>query len=400
MDIYDRIIYLCKKYKTAGEYSVYDLVKNDIYNEYGKLYSVDSIRGISRRYREKNNLDEMFTPKDSVKQNEKQLDEKNILESNGYDSDKFTLVSARQSKWSNGKNNTSMRITVKPKNEFKWTQEIIDKILDGICIEPNKDVYVQSNYEKNGKALILPIVDLHYAMYANNNSTDNIYNDWLANDIFNYVIDDILLRTKNYKFEKIYFTIGNDIINCDNRQGTTTKGTPQSNTIEVEDAVIKVTNMLMKAIDRLKKITDVDVIHINGNHDYIVSFGIANALRARYIDDHHVNVDCSYIDRKYRVFGKTLIGFAHNINTQKVNDIVQSDARKLIADTTRTIYLLAHLHHEECIDIGGTDVRRLPTVSGKSRWTYEKGYNSIRKCQSFILDSEFGITDILYTIIK
>lgn len=420
-EINNRIITLCKMAKENNEPNFYKSIAKTISNEFGVLYTPESIRGISRRYREIYELDENFKPinpdssvtvqinadnttvseRKIVFKKDEPINSESLLEKHGYNKDKFVLVNARNSKWSMNGNTEcySSRITVKPKQEFVWSQDTIDKIFENIKVPKCLDKYNQTNYEKNGKALVLPIVDLHYALKATSEACDSRYNEKTAKSSFLYVVMDVLDRIKDKKFEKIFFTIGNDMLNCDNKSGTTTKGTPQDNCIDVEKAIIEVSDMLIYAIDLLKKVSDVDVIHVPSNHDYIVSFGIANAMRLRYVEDEHVSVDCSYIERKYRKFGNTLMGFAHDIKTSNVNDIVNQDVRHLISDTTATVYFLAHLHHEECVDVHGTDVRRLPTISANSRWAYNNGYKSVRKCQSFIIDSEYGITDVIYSII-
>ena len=45
-------------------------------------------------------------------------------------------------------------------------------------------------------------------------------------------------------------------------------------------------------------------------------------------------------------------------------------------------------------------IQRLPTISAKSKWTNDKGFNSKRQCKSFIYDIDDGLTDVLYTPIK
>lgn len=414
-----RIIQLCKEYKAMNSKNFYSNIASTIADEFGVLYSTEHIRGISKRYRRENGLDENFTPftnKEtvyygdntervsnktiSIKRGEVFTEER-LLTLHGYDPDKFVLTNAKNTFWTvdGDRECYSSRITVKPKTEFVWTQETIDKILDGLNIPVAPIGYEQDGYSENGKALVLPIADLHYAMRASSSATDDRYNRNVASGRYYHVLEDVLARVYDRKFEKIFFVIGNDFLNSDNRAGTTTKGTPQDNDGDIESAIIEATDMVIRAVDILRRKAPVDVIHIPANHDNIVSFGIANAVRARYANDENVYVDCGYRERKYRKFGNTLLGFAHDIKVQNVNDIVSRDAREYISDTTNTVYFLAHLHHEECMDVYGTDVRRLPTVSSTSRWAYEKGYYARKKCQSFIIDEEKGITDVIYTVI-
>ena len=43
------------------------------------------------------------------------------------------------------------------------------------------------------------------------------------------MLNDVVERTMHERFEKVLF-VGNDFVNADNINGTTTKGTPQDNT--------------------------------------------------------------------------------------------------------------------------------------------------------------------------
>lgn len=408
----DRIIELCMTAKQNKENDFYEKIANEILDEYGILYSKESIRGISKRYRLKHGLDENFNPISdecpcvqtsntvNISDYTQPFTEEELLEIHGYDSEKFTIVNSKSSVWTgaDGKELSSSRITVKPKDSFVWTQETIDKIIDGLNVPPDLSKYEHTSYDKNGLALVLPIADFHFGLRSSFEATNGTYNKAVARQKFLHIIDDVINRVSGRKISKIFFIIGNDFLNCDNKAGTTTKGTPQDNDGDIESSIIEATDMLIWAIDKIKILSPVDVIHIPSNHDYMVSFGIANALRARYMYDDNIDIDCGFKERKYRKFGNMLLGFAHDIKVQDVNNIVATDARELMSDTTNTIYFLAHLHHEECVDVHGTDVRRLPTISANSRWAYNNGYSSVNRCQSFLISGEFGITDILYTM--
>lgn len=401
-DIKNKIVSMYLKKKYNGEKNIYKKISNTVKEIYDVDISSEGIRSIVRRA----SVDGVDISHEDNDINHKiSLTGKNdILKSYGYDPDNFELVRMTDSEWNKGsKNGTlkSSKIIVKPKYDFQWNTDFIERLFDSISPSklPNRHVQ-KSNFTNNGKALILPIADLHYGLLASRLTSKEEYNTNITDYIYSSILNDIMSRTKDMKFEKIFFTMGSDMINCDNKSGTTTKGTPQSNDGDIEKFIINVTNMLHNTIELLRSYSNVEVIYISGNHDSLSSFGIANALRMLYKNCEDVSVDFRPVERKYKQFGKTLIGFSHNLDIKYVNDIVQSEARHLLSSTNNTLYLLQHLHHEIALDKSGTDVRVLPTISPLSRWGYEKGYNSVRKCQSFILDEEFGITDILYSYVK
>ena len=62
MDLRSRIIQLCTEMKKSGEQSFYNEVAKIVNKEYGTDMTGESIRGVCRRYRKQNNLDDGFNP--------------------------------------------------------------------------------------------------------------------------------------------------------------------------------------------------------------------------------------------------------------------------------------------------------------------------------------------------
>ena len=62
MDLRSRIIQLCTEMKQSGEQSFYNEVAKIVNKEYDTDMTGESIRGVCRRYRKQNNLDDGFNP--------------------------------------------------------------------------------------------------------------------------------------------------------------------------------------------------------------------------------------------------------------------------------------------------------------------------------------------------
>ncbi|MFA6832589.1 MAG: hypothetical protein WCR36_10045 [Bacteroidaceae bacterium] len=325
-----------------------------------------------------------------------------LLRLHNYDPRYFELVSAKNSKWNSGsKILYSSKITVKPiKNSIleidisNW----FDK-LDRKYSVPS--VKISNDYLTGDKMLLLDISDLHMNLQASMLTTGNEYNCDIAEKLFFYVIYDVIGRTQSYKFNKIIFTIGGDMLNADNLQNTTTKGTPQTCDVHLYDAYERVCNMTVKAIDILKDIAPVDVIHIAGNHDEVTGYKFAKYIEAWFRNDCRVNIDASPLPRKYVVFGNTLFVFAHDGDMKKLPKLIADEARDVWSSVNFTEVFLQHLHTEQILlEENNMRIQRLPTISAKSKWTVDSGYNSKRQCKSFIYDKEDGLTDVLYTPVK
>lgn len=398
--LYKEIIELCIKGKKEGWTNLYSKIADILNEEYGKEFSSEYIRGVSRRFRKRNGLDENFEESlvDCIIENK---DEKSILQEHGFDPNKFSVVNVRQSKWTDiqGNDRISSRLTVKPTENAIYNEEFVKKLFDNIKIDENFETYQFTQYSEDGYILVVPIADFHYMRYSSSDVTNKDYDREIARSRYYKVVLDILERTKDIKIKKIFLVVGNDMLNVDTVTGTTTKGTQQEIDGNIESAIIEVTNIIVNTIEKFKKIAPVEVVYIPSNHDYLTFFGIMNAIRIRYERDSNIFVDYSPRERKYKFESSCLMGFAHDIKADNVNNILVEEASEYLSKSRCRIYFLAHLHHEFANDISGTDVRRLPTIASPSRWEYKKGYSSIERCQSFLIDPNYGIRDIIYSYI-
>jgi hypothetical protein len=330
-----------------------------------------------------------------------------VLKAHGFDNKSWELVSAKNNIWNvyskqDGISTLySSKITVKP-IALDITSELVEEWFNKLDRKYSiPKINVTTDYLTGDKLLLLDISDLHLNLQASMFTTGNEYNCDIAEKLFFYVINDVLSRTSTYKFNKLIFTIGGDMINGDNLAGTTTRGTPQSSELHLFDAYERLCGMTVKAIDMLKEIAPIDVVYVAGNHDLTVGFKLSKYIDAWFRNEDRVNVDYSPLPRKYIVFGKTLFVFAHDGNVKTLPRTIADEARQHWSSIDTTEVFLQHLHSEQVLlEDSNMRIQRLPTISAKSEWAVSKGYNSKRQCKSFIFDKEDGMTDILYTPIK
>ena len=332
-----------------------------------------------------------------------------LLKAHGYDSKVFQLISARNNIWNSYSKRDgimvlySSKITVKPVTEYKWNIEDINKLFANIKTEyKNKSNILSKQYEKNGDTLVVPIADFHYALLSDNYSTGNEYNLEIAEQIYYYTLNDIINRVKHRKFEKVVFVIGNDFVNFDNLSGTTTRLTPQDNSALWFTTVVKATQLVINGIDMLSEIAPVDVQYVPSNHDLHTMFGIMQTINAWYKNDDNIKIDSSPLPRKYCRIGKTLLCLSHDMKIKDALKIITTEAKDMWSESEHIICLLAHLHQSMIYEKQGyLEIMRLPTVSSWSRWSNDSGYiQSEKKNQSFIINNDLGITDVINTVIK
>lgn len=371
---------------------------------------VNDIEEAKNRYRNEVSLNKDGTTSSNklIEMSEEQSKDINyLLKAHGFSAECWELVSAKNNIWNvySKKDGISTlyssKITVKP-IKLNITSDLIHKWFDKLDRTYSlPKVKITNDYLSGNKLLLIDISDLHMNLQASMFVTGNEYNCDIAEKLFFYVINDILSRTTNYKFEKIIFTIGGDMLNADNLNNTTTKGTPQDCDLHLFDAYERLCAMSVKAVDILKDIASVDVIYIPSNHDLTSGFKLAKYIHAWFRNDKRVNVDYSPFPRKYTVFGKTLFVFAHDGKVKDLPRIVADEARQYWSQIETTEVFLQHLHSEQVLlEANNMRIQRLPTISAKGAWTVSKGFGSKRQCKSFIFDKEDGMTDVLYTPIK
>lgn len=380
-----------------GGASVYDYMQNR-----GTTESTDEVSNVSI------NKDGSYSSSRMLKLNASDLkDPSTLLNAHGFDPDKWDIVTAKNNLRETGKHSLyASYITVKPKRIGELTFEDIKKAFDELDRKYSSPVsdkleVAEQSQRVPDKMLLLNIADLHMNLQATMLSAGNKYNCDIAEDLFFSVINDVLRRTSIYDFEKIVMCIGGDMLNGDNLVGSTTRGTPQNSDTHYYDAYVRLADMTIRAIETLKNYAKVEVVYVPGNHDEVTGFKLALMVDAWFRNDESVTVDYSPLPRKYTVFGKTLFCFAHDGNAKTLPALIADEARKYWSSVNMTEVFLQHLHSEQILmEDNNIRIQRLPTISAKSKWANDNGFNSKRQCKSFVFDKEDGLTDVIYTNIK
>jgi len=324
-----------------------------------------------------------------------------LLELHNLDPEEFELTYVRNNLWhmpSGGGAKTicyQSRITAKPK-KFVWNEKTINKIIDSIQIK-DFGFSKPKQYEKNSEAFILPIADLHYGLFATLGACDNEYNPQLAEDYANQVIDKTKSKVEDRKFDKIIYVLGNDFLNSDNLNNTTTRGTPQDNYGFWYDLMDGATELIIKTTNSLLEVAPIDIVYVPSNHDEHSMYSIMKIVDAAFKEEKNVMVDSSPLDRKYKRFGNSLFGFTHDIRKTDALKLMTVEAKEYWSECNYFYWFAAHLHRQMIYEQEGhLEIHRFSTVSGVSRWSYKKGFiNPDKKTQCFIADKKYGITETM-----
>ncbi len=159
--------------------------------------------------------------------------------------------------------------------------------------------------------------------------------------------------------------------------------------------------LLIWAIEHLRKLAPVEVCYVQGNHDYKMSYFSIELVNAFYRNTENVHVNMDIKPRKYYEFGKCLIGYTHGDKETKKRllTIMQAEASEMWGRTKYRELHMGHLHSEHVEEFQGFKQRRISSVTTIDRWHSEKGYvGVVRQMQAFVWDRNYGLENI-YNIV-
>ena len=296
---------------------------------------------------------------------------------------------------------------LKQLNKYRKKEYFIDKIQSSVLdhfkdfISNYKVPKITKNKHTGNKMLEIPIVDLHLAKLSWEPETGENYDRKIAMNLFMKVVEDILARVDWQEIEKVLFVFGNDYFNFDDIEGETTLGTHQDNDSRWQKMFNTGVELAIRGIDKCRQVAPTEVILVPGNHDWTRSFYAVQYLSAWYRQADDVLIDNSPKSRKYIRYGNSLIGFTHtDKEKRRIFGCMQVEARKDWGETKYHEWHGGHLHSEQVKEDMGVVVRKLPSITAKDAWHYERGYQAQARNQCFVWDKENGLENILVTNVK
>ena len=320
-----------------------------------------------------------------------------MLSAHGFDSGFWSLVSARNNIW-NVYSKTdgvqqlySSKITVKPAiPDFTedWIRDTINSI-DFKSIEASFYDYTESS-----KVVEINFADVHLGKFISELVSNSVYNTDLAIERYEASIDNAINKLNPFTIGKIIFPVGQDYLNIDNFEGTTTKGTRQDMNDFYEELYRKAFACLIRTVEKLRSVAPVSVIYVKGNHDKQSTFSMVCGLEQIYanIPGSNVTVDTATLQRKYITFGDILLGLGHGEEEKnRIFDCMQVDA----GDNwhkKRKYFHLSHKHRESKVEKAGVIYQWLGSLSENCSWTWKSGFvGSEKKGHVFIYDEASGL---------
>jgi hypothetical protein len=336
--------------------------------------------------------------------NEEQLkDNEFLLNLHGYDPDEWIVEWAKSTIWQNYSNAEGVtdlyasKITVRRRtgiNEKEVFEHFIEQAEKYSPVSPRV-------IERSGQNMLtINVCDLHVGQLSWGVETGENYDYKIATDRFKDLISDAIAKSPYKDYEKILFVKGNDFFNSDNMQGSTTKGTQQTNDVRPQKMFDKGVDLWVWAVDALRTAfphSPIETELVPGNHDRLTSYYAAKYLYAWFRKDPSVIIDISPKLHKGLEYGSTALLFTHGEHELKNLDWVYTEFRHLIGSTKTTEIHAGHQHRIKVEEKNGAIIRVNSSPAANGQYSYGEGYNSIAQIISRVYSKEAGLEYEIYS---
>lgn len=221
-----------------------------------------------------------------------------------------------------------------------------------------------------------------------------------ARDVFLAALADLFRGYKRNQFDRIIFPIGNDFLNWDNWNKTTTAGTQMQSGNRPDEIIAVGQQTLTAGIDYLTQFGDVDVVVVPGNHDWLLSHMLGRILAAWYRDSKNVTVDDGLDAWKYRSGPGWLLALTHGKEpgtkrAMKAEDLAAAlplKAPELWRENQYREVQTGHLHHKNrgyvsvLRDVDGVVVRRVASLAPRDDYEGANLYMANREAELIVFD--------------
>jgi hypothetical protein len=270
--------------------------------------------------------------------------------------------------------------------EFQAAKE---ELLDSLARMEKLNITPKEN-DKSKESILLEISlpDLHF---GKGDTDELIYN-------FATSVSELLAQTEAvYNIDRILFPIGNDGMNSEGKRQTTTKGTPQHDSLDWKSCFVTYCNAIKQAALLASNYAPVDIAVVQGNHDYERMLYAGEVIKAYFHDNENINVDNNFHPRKYYKYNQVLLMYTHG-DKEKPSDlalIMATEVPAMFADSKHREIHCGHYHKEMILEeVRGIKTRFLPSICSTDEWHQEMGYNHYRAAQALIWHPEQGLKAI------
>ena len=330
----------------------------------------------------------------NTKEEIKSLDE--LIEKCKIDTEKWEITKYVQNYWGNGSNpHWQVKAWLGKKTTEQVFQDSFVEFLESykpVSQEVMSPKFVNS---KSNAMLVINKQDSHLNKYDIDGNND--VSERLAQIMYKVEVIANQAQLSN-NLEEITYILGSDEFNSE-FTGTTTKGTPQTNTHTYQTSFeyicgheILMITMLLQYAER------VNVVYVAGNHDEYVGWHMVNWLQTYFRNTERLTFDCSSKYRKYVSYGESALMFNHGdaIKPTKLAALFPIEFKNNWSFHNNFYIFTGDKHHELSQDFNGIKFYQIPAFSSaKSLWDDKNGHTmSKAEVTGFLIDQYSGMTNI------
>jgi len=266
-------------------------------------------------------------------------------------------------------------------------------------------IVVGKSYLRSGNSLELLIPDLHAGKFAWGKETGHQdYDTPTAIAVYERALANLLGRAtvSGYLFDEIVLGVGNDLLNSDDYNSQTTKGTLVNSDTRYQKTYKAVREMLCRAIEKCRMYCNTVVVKvIPGNHDTQSTFTLGDSLECYFHNYVDVEIDNSPSPHKFYRWGKVLLGFCHGDKGKKA-DYGLWMATERSQDFGETLFREIHIGHTHGLKVDekfGVRVRTFAALCPPDAWhSAEHFVGNLRQAEAIVWNNEQGrIAEFIHT---
>jgi hypothetical protein len=337
-----------------------------------------------------------------------------LLEFFQIDEREWTVSRLVVNKWEVGAKNASGDLVVEPLYQVKAFLEprnsldietIKEALMDVRATFEYDSPFVEPSAESSDTGITLEIsaYDAHVGKlaWADETGWDN-YDTGIACAQYDLAIDTLINRCK-YKLDKIVYVVGNDLMNFDTRSGSTTSGTPQDNDSRYHKVFKLVLKLVVRQIEKLRKIAPVHVIFVGGNHDNLAVSSLGYCAEIAYQSVEGVTIDNNPSSRKFWHSGVNLVMFDHGDRGKEKNKplLLAVERPDLWSKSMHREVHEGHIHTRQMNEVMGVVSRRIPALCPPDFWHSSNDYvGNLMGAQGFLWHDEDGLIGTVEYYVK
>jgi transposase len=250
----------------------------------------------------------------------------------------------------------------------------------------------------SGNMLEVNIPDAHHGKLAWGEETGGPnYDTKISRELYWIAFTTLIDRVCHHKFDEILLIVGNDLLNSDDIEGRTTKGTNVSTDGRYQKTFSMVRTLQVECIEYLRAKfpgVKIKVVMVPGNHDTLSVWHLGDSLECYFHNYKDVQIDNSPKYRKYHRFGKVMLMFTHG-DKAKRNDyplLMATEEPGIFGETKFREAHTGHNHMTKMDEQHGVRVRVLPALCPADDWHAENGFvGNLRSAEAYIWNQDEGL---------